>query len=168
MDLKLALKVSDKDNVATIFADGIVDGTEVEIRDKRGDSEKVSVIGDVPFGHKIAVRDIHKDMVCAARAVNVQFIMNVALDGEKKVVAAWAGDLEEAHAAGVQFIREQSQCPSIEGDIVVTSNGGYPLDQNLYQSPKAVATAEACCRDGGVIISKKPMMTIAIPIATRM
>ena len=33
---------------------------------------------------------IHKDMVCAARAVNVQFIMNVALDGEKKVVAAWA------------------------------------------------------------------------------
>ena len=71
---------------------------------------------------------IHKDMVCAARAVNVQFIMNVALDGEKKVVAAWAGDLEEAHAAGVQFIREQSQCPSIEGDIVVTSNGGYPLD----------------------------------------
>ena len=71
---------------------------------------------------------IHKDMVCAARAVNVQFIMNVALDGEKKVVAAWAGDLEEAHAAGVQFIREQSQCPSIEGDIVITSNGGYPLD----------------------------------------
>ena len=60
MDLKLALKVSDKDNVATIFADGIVDGTEVEIRDKRGDSEKVHVIGDVPFGHKIAVRDIHK------------------------------------------------------------------------------------------------------------
>ena len=42
------------------FADGIVDGTEVEIRDKRGDSEKVHVIGDVPFGHKIAVRDIHK------------------------------------------------------------------------------------------------------------
>ena len=95
---------------------------------------------------------IHKDMVCAARAVNVQFIMNVALDGEKKVVAAWAGDLEEAHAAGVQFIREQSQCPSIEGDIVVTSNGGYPLDQNLYQSPKAVATAEACAGEDGVII----------------
>lgn len=95
---------------------------------------------------------IHKDMVCAARAVNVQFIMNVALDGEKKVVAAWAGDLEEAHTAGVQFIREQSQCPSIEGDIVITSNGGYPLDQNLYQSPKAVATAEACAGEDGVII----------------
>lgn len=95
---------------------------------------------------------IHEDMVCAARAVNVQFILNVALNGEKKVIAAFAGDLEEAHAKGVAFVRELAQCPGITGDIVVTSNGGYPLDQNLYQSPKAVATAEACCADGGVII----------------
>lgn len=95
---------------------------------------------------------IHEDMVCAARAVNVQFILNVALNGEKKTIAAFAGDLEEAHAEGVKFVRSLAQCPSIEGDIVITSNGGYPLDQNLYQSPKAVATAEACCREGGVII----------------
>ena len=95
---------------------------------------------------------IHEDMVFAARAVNVQFIMNVALNAEKKVIAAFAGDLEQAHLKGVEFVRSLAQCPSVEGDIVVTSNGGYPLDQNLYQSPKAVATAEACCRDGGVII----------------
>ena len=95
---------------------------------------------------------IHEDMVYAARKVNVQFIMNVALNAEKKVIAAFAGDLEQAHAEGVAFVRSLAQCPSVEGDIVITSNGGYPLDQNLYQSPKAVATAEACCRDGGVII----------------
>lgn len=95
---------------------------------------------------------IHEDMVFAARAVNVQFIMNVALNAEKKVIAAFAGDLEEAHLKGVEFVRGLAQCPGVTGDIVVTSNGGYPLDQNLYQSPKAVATAEACCRDGGVII----------------
>lgn len=95
---------------------------------------------------------IHEDMVYAARAVNVQFIMNVALNAEKKVIAAFAGDLEQAHLKGVEFVRSLAQCPSVTGDIVVTSNGGYPLDQNLYQSPKAVATAEACCRDGGVII----------------
>lgn len=95
---------------------------------------------------------IHEDMVFAARAVNVQFIMNVALNAEKKVIAAFAGDLEQAHLQGVEFVRGLAQCPSVSGDIVVTSNGGYPLDQNLYQSPKAVATAEACCRDGGVII----------------
>lgn len=95
---------------------------------------------------------IHEDMVYAARLVNVQFILNVALNAEKKVIAAWAGDLEKAHEEGVAFIREWSQCPSITGDIVVTSNGGYPLDQNLYQSPKAVATAEACAGEDGVII----------------
>ena len=95
---------------------------------------------------------IHEDMVFAARAVNVQFIMNVALNAEKKVIAAFAGDLEQAHLQGVEFVRGLAQCPSVTGDIVVTSNGGYPLDQNLYQSPKAVATDEACCRDGGVII----------------
>ena len=100
----------------------------------------------------LAHNPIHEDMVCAARAVNVQFILNVALNGEKKVIAAFAGDLEEAHAEGVAFVRKLAQCPSVTGDIVITSNGGYPLDQNLYQSPKAVATAEACCADGGVII----------------
>lgn len=95
---------------------------------------------------------IHEDMIYAARKVNVQFILNVALNGKKKVIAAFAGDLEAAHEKGVAFVRKLAQCPSMTGDIVVTSNGGYPLDQNLYQSPKAVATAEACCRDGGVII----------------
>ncbi|MEA4933230.1 MAG: nickel-dependent lactate racemase [Lawsonibacter sp.] len=95
---------------------------------------------------------IHQDMVYAARKVNTQFIFNVALNGEKKVIAAFCGDLEQAHAQGVAFVRRLAQCPTARGDIVITSNGGYPLDQNLYQSPKAVATAEACCKEGGVII----------------
>ena len=58
MELKRALKVDDKDNVATIFANGIVDGTVVEMRDKKGNSEQITVHGDVPYGHKIALRDI--------------------------------------------------------------------------------------------------------------
>ena len=60
MELKLALKVDDLDNVATIFANGIVDGMEVEVRDKKGNSEVMTVHGDVPYGHKIALRDIAK------------------------------------------------------------------------------------------------------------
>ena len=90
----------------------------------------------------------------AAKMVNVQFIFNVALDGQKKIIAAWAGDLEKAHEAeGVAFIRQMVlSAPVVTGDIVITSNGGYPLDQNLYQSPKAVATAEACAGEDGVII----------------
>ena len=60
MKLKLALKVNDKDNVATIFANGILDQTEVEIRDKAGCAEKICVKGDIPYGHKIAIRNICK------------------------------------------------------------------------------------------------------------
>lgn len=60
MELKLALKVDDLDNVATIFANDIKDGSEVEVRDKKGHSEIITVHGDVPYGHKIALRDIAK------------------------------------------------------------------------------------------------------------
>ena len=58
MELKLALKVHDRDNVATIFANDISEGTEVEIRDKSGNSETVRVSGSIPYGHKIAVCNI--------------------------------------------------------------------------------------------------------------
>ncbi len=60
MSINIALKVNDLDNVATIFANNITDGTEVEVRDKKGNAETVKVIGDVPYGHKIAVKDIKK------------------------------------------------------------------------------------------------------------
>lgn len=60
MDLKLALKVNDLDNVATIFASGLTAGTDVEMRDKKGRSERITILADIPYGHKIAVRDIGK------------------------------------------------------------------------------------------------------------
>ena len=50
-ELKLALRVDDLDNVATIFAEGVTDGTEVVIHDKKGNKDQVHVIGDVPYGH---------------------------------------------------------------------------------------------------------------------
>ncbi len=56
--MNLALKVSDKDNVAVIFSSGISDGAAVVIRDKAGNEDTVIVTGDVPYGHKIATRDI--------------------------------------------------------------------------------------------------------------
>lgn len=59
-ETRLALKVDDKDNVATIFANGVTDGMRVEIRDQRGASAETEVIGDIPYGHKIAVCPIRK------------------------------------------------------------------------------------------------------------
>lgn len=95
---------------------------------------------------------VHIDMLAAARMIGVSFIFNVALDENKKIISAWAGDLEQAHAAGVAFVRNLSQVKAVTGDIVITGNGGYPLDQNVYQSPKAVATAEVCAGEDGVIV----------------
>lgn len=57
-ECKLALKVDDLDNVATIFAENIRDGMTVVIRDKKGNEEQTVVIGNVPYGHKIAVKHI--------------------------------------------------------------------------------------------------------------
>ncbi|MDL2210653.1 UxaA family hydrolase [Desulfovibrio sp. OttesenSCG-928-O18] len=59
-ELKLALKVNDLDNVATIFATGLTAGTEVEMRDKKGHTERMTILSDIPYGHKIAIRDLKK------------------------------------------------------------------------------------------------------------
>lgn len=57
MDLNLALRVNDRDNVATIFS-VVAANTEVEVRDKKGNSEIITASDDIPYGHKIAIADI--------------------------------------------------------------------------------------------------------------
>jgi len=74
------------------------------------------------------------------------------IDGEKKIVKAFAGDFEKAHRAGCDFVTELSSVKSNPADIVITTNGGYPLDQNIYQAVKGMTAAESACRPGGVII----------------
>lgn len=51
----LALKVNDKDNVATIFANDVKAGMVVQIRDKKGNSVSETLLADIPYGHKVAV-----------------------------------------------------------------------------------------------------------------
>lgn len=60
MDLKLALQIEDTDNVATVFANGIKDGDFVLVKDKEGSTRELPVRGDIPFGHKIALKAIGK------------------------------------------------------------------------------------------------------------
>ena len=55
----LALRVDDLDNVATVFANGVTAGTEIEVRDKRGNTDRITVHSDIPYGHKVALRDVH-------------------------------------------------------------------------------------------------------------
>lgn len=96
---------------------------------------------------------IHLDMCEAARRVGLCYLLNVVLDREKRVIAAFAGHPERAHEAGCAFVERQSLLSKVEADIVLTGNGGYPLDQNLYQAVKSMTAAEVCVRKGGVIIT---------------
>ena len=95
---------------------------------------------------------IHRDMLFAAKAANLEFIVNVVINGEKEVIAAFAGDLEAAHAKGCEFLSSLARVKPVAADTVLVTNGGYPLDQNIYQTVKGLTAAEACVNEGGVII----------------
>ena len=95
---------------------------------------------------------VHEDMLWAAKAANLCYIVNVVLNGEKKVIYAVAGDVEAAHKSGTDFLSGLCGVKRVEGDIVISTNGGYPLDQNVYQAVKGMTAAEASVKDGGVII----------------
>ncbi|MDR0391280.1 MAG: nickel-dependent lactate racemase, partial [Planctomycetaceae bacterium] len=95
---------------------------------------------------------IHEDMIFAARAAKLAFICNVVIDSKKKVIYSVAGDCEKAHADGCEFLCQYCMKDAIPADIVVASNGGYPLDQNIYQAVKAMSTAESVVKKNGVII----------------
>lgn len=95
---------------------------------------------------------IHNDMLYAARAARLDFIINVVIDAKHDPVFAVAGDCDLAHRAGREFLASKCQVDAVPADIVISTNGGYPLDQNIYQSVKGMTAAEATVKEGGVII----------------
>lgn len=95
---------------------------------------------------------IYEDVVEGARLVGLDFSVNVTLDSRKRVSGVFAGDFEEAHKEGCRFLEGFVRVKAKEADIVVTTNGGYPLDRDLYQAVKGMTVGEAVVRDGGVII----------------
>lgn len=95
---------------------------------------------------------IHVDMIAAAKMAKLAYIVNVVIDENKKTVAAFAGNMESAHRQGCDFIASYVAVKPQPADIVITTNGGYPLDQNAYQSPKGMTAGEATLKEGGVLI----------------
>jgi nickel-dependent lactate racemase len=93
------------------------------------------------------------DMLYAARVARMAFILNVALSPSKKIIAAFAGDFDKAHREGCAFVLDRAGVKVPRTPIVITSNGGYPLDQNIYQSTKSIMTADLACADDGIIIA---------------
>lgn len=95
---------------------------------------------------------IHEDMVYAGRTAKLAYIVNVVIDENKDAIFAVAGDMEEAHKKGCDFLSGLCKATAVPADIAISTNGGYPLDQNIYQSVKGMTAAEATVKEGGVII----------------
>ena len=100
----------------------------------------------------LAGNPIHKDMLWAAKQAKLSYIVNVVLNAEKEVIYAVAGDVEQAHKKGTDFLHALCGAKAQDADVVITTNGGYPLDQNVYQAAKGMTAAEATVKEGGVII----------------
>ncbi len=126
-----------------------------------GISDQVTVLGnhcskfiDSPYS-RTGILDgnpMHEDMLAAAKMAKLAYIVNVVIDENKKTVAAFAGNYETAHRAGCDFLLGYARVSPKFADIVITSNGGAPLDQNIYQCVKGLTAAEATCNEGAVII----------------
>lgn len=81
------------------------------------------------------------------------FLLNVALNRRKEITAIFAGDLDQAHQRGYEFVRRTAMAPVDRPfDIVITTNSGYPLDMNLYQTVKGMSAAAQVVRKGGAIL----------------
>ena len=96
---------------------------------------------------------IWEEMREVALMTRPTFLLNVTLNADKEVTGVFAGDLLAAHAAGCEFVRQHNMVAvAAPYDIVVTTNSGYPLDQNLYQTVKGMSAAARITRQGGTII----------------
>ncbi|GAB2548930.1 nickel-dependent lactate racemase [Gracilibacillus alcaliphilus] len=85
------------------------------------------------------------------------FMLNVTLNREKEITNVFAGELYEAHDIGCAFAKKHAMSLCEERfDVVITSNSGYPLDQNLYQAVKGMSAAHKIVKkDGAIIIASE-------------
>lgn len=87
------------------------------------------------------------------RMCKPHFMLNVTLNRDKEITKVFAGQLFEAHDKGCEFVKEHAMIRCEDRyDVVITSNSGYPLDQNLYQAVKGMSAAQKIVKKGGTII----------------
>jgi len=88
-----------------------------------------------------------------ALRVGPSFLLNVSLNEDRRITGVFAGDLLAAHKVGCEFVRKSAmQKFAAPFDVVVTTNSGYPLDQNLYQGVKGMSAGARVIKEGGTLI----------------
>ena len=96
---------------------------------------------------------VHDDVRACAAATGCDFALDVVLNREQGIVAAFGGDLFAMHAQARERSRSIAMAPvPHEFEVVLTTNSGFPLDQNLYQAVKGMSAGATVVREGGVIV----------------
>jgi lactate racemase len=96
---------------------------------------------------------VHDPVRAIAAMAGVTFNLDVTLNRDHAITNVFAGELFASHAAGCEFARATAMAPvDAPYDVVVTTNSGYPLDQNLYQSVKGMSAAAQIVKQGGTIV----------------
>ena len=96
---------------------------------------------------------IHDDVREIARMVGVQMALDVTLNRDKRITAVFAGDLFAEHRQACDAARRDAMVAvPAPFDVVLTSNSGFPLDQNLYQAVKGLSAAKRIVKPGGTIV----------------
>jgi nickel-dependent lactate racemase len=96
---------------------------------------------------------VHDGVRDIASRADVTFNLDVTLNREHAITAVFSGDLFASHAAGCEFARETAMVGvDAPYEVVLTTNSGYPLDQNLYQTVKGISAAAQIVRPGGSIV----------------
>jgi nickel-dependent lactate racemase len=97
---------------------------------------------------------VHDDVRAIAAATGVSFAFDVVLNRDKEIVSAFAGELFAMHKAACAEAKALAmRAVPAPFDVVVTTNSGWPLDQNLYQAVKGMSAAAQVVRPGGMIVA---------------
>ncbi len=96
---------------------------------------------------------VHDFVRAAAALAPPHLSLDVAINRARRVTAVFAGTLPAAHDAACAHVQSSAvRAVGAPFDLVVSTNGGHPLDRNLYQAVKGMAAAERIVRDGGIIV----------------
>jgi lactate racemase len=84
----------------------------------------------------------------------LDFCINVTLNRQRQITGYFCGEVMSAHKQGCEFSKSTVMIPCPESfPIVITTNSGYPLDQNLYQAVKGMSAAAQIIEPGGLIVA---------------
>src|SRR3954447_13671919 len=96
---------------------------------------------------------VHDAVRAIAAATGVGFALDVLLDEHQRITRAFGGEILAMHREACEAARREAMhAVDRPFDVVVTSNSGYPLDQNLYQAVKGMSAAAEVVRPGGTIV----------------